>query len=102
MKQQNRKRVSPLEDAARAVDQQLARLVEYVNDNLVPAAREQSELLLRRASVTLKDMADRMAESSVGGKATGAAGAPKGPPPGTAGPAATASPGAKRPPRKKA
>ncbi len=81
MTTQKGKRVSPLEDAARVVDQQLARLVEYVNDSIVPAAREQSELLLRRASVTLKDMADRLAEGSMH-PASGAPRAPKSPPPG--------------------
>ena len=71
MKNQKKKKqeFSALTDAGRKVDQELQRLIDYVNNKLVPATRENTEVILRRASEKLKEMADRLAADAAGPKA---------------------------------
>ena len=62
MKNQKSKRdSSTLEDVGRALDRELDRLMRYVNDTVVPAARDDSEKVLRKASARLSELADRLA-----------------------------------------
>ncbi len=66
MSTQKKKRgFSRMEDAGRALDRELDRLVAYINETVVPAARQDSEKLLRRASEKLKDLADRLASETI-------------------------------------
>lgn len=52
---------SAFEDVGRVLDRELQRLIDFVNDRVVPAAREDSEVLLRRAAERLENLADRLA-----------------------------------------
>ena len=45
------------EDAGRAMDKEVAKLLEYVNKNVKPKTREEAASLLRRASRELAKLA---------------------------------------------
>ena len=45
------------EDARRAIDKEVARLVQYVNENVKPQTRQEAATLLRRASRELAKLA---------------------------------------------
>ena len=48
------------EEAGKALDRELRRLLEFVNSKVVPAARQDAEAMLRRAADQLHEMADRL------------------------------------------
>lgn len=56
-------RMGAFEDIGRALDRELQRLVEFVNERVVPAARQDSEVLLRRTARVLDQLADRLISS---------------------------------------
>ncbi len=56
-------RMGAFEDIGRALDRELQRLVEFVNERVVPAARQDSEVLLRRTARVLDQLADRLTTS---------------------------------------
>lgn len=104
MAEQRKSGFAVLEDAGRRIDQEVKRLVDYMNNRVVPAAREDTEAILRRASDTLKGLADRLASQATAAKratesaASQAAGAARA----TGGAArAQARTHRKRPPKKK-
>jgi hypothetical protein len=45
------------EDAGRAMDKEVAKLVQYLNKNLKPKTRQEAASLLRRASRELANLA---------------------------------------------
>ncbi len=49
------------EDIGHTLDRELQKLIDYVNDRVVPAAREDSEVVLRKAARKLEQLADRLA-----------------------------------------
>ncbi len=57
------------EDIGRALDRELQRLIDFVNQRVVPAAREDSEALLRGAADRLHALADRLAAAQAQVKA---------------------------------
>jgi hypothetical protein len=61
------------EDLGRALDCEIQKLIDFVNDRVVPAARQDSEVVLRKAAQKLEQLADRLASER------GAASAPPGP-----------------------
>jgi hypothetical protein len=52
--------VSALEQAARQVEAEVKRAVEYIETNIVPKARRDGEKVLRRLSEELSRWADRL------------------------------------------
>jgi len=53
---------SRLEQAAREVEAEVKRAVEYIETNIVPKARRDGEKVLRRLSEELRRWADRLHE----------------------------------------
>jgi len=47
-----------LEDAAKAIDREVAKLADYLDKKLKPASREETAKLLRRAARQLSKMAN--------------------------------------------
>ncbi len=48
------------EDIGRSLDRELQRLVDFVNNRVVPAARQDSERMLRRTASVLEQLADKL------------------------------------------
>ncbi len=61
MAKQARKRPN-LEDVGRRVDEELQRIVEYLNNEVVPKVRTESSSALRKAAQQLHKLADYMDE----------------------------------------
>jgi hypothetical protein len=49
------------EDIGRTLDREVQRLIDFVNDRVVPVARQDSEAALRKAARKLEQLADRLA-----------------------------------------
>jgi len=49
------------EDIGHTLDREVQKLVDFVNDRVVPAARQDSEAALRKAARKLEQLADRLA-----------------------------------------
>jgi len=49
------------EDIGRTLDHEVQKLIDFVNDRVVPAARQDSEVVLRKAARKLEQLADRLA-----------------------------------------
>ncbi len=49
------------EKAGRFLDEELQRLIDFVNDRVVPATRQDGEKILRSAAEKLQKAADRLA-----------------------------------------
>jgi hypothetical protein len=50
------------EEAGRAMDREIEKLVEFLDQKVKPATRQEMSELLRKASVRLAQMADRLAK----------------------------------------
>ena len=48
------------EDAGRAIDREIAKLVEYLDGNVKPATRQEMIELLRQASARLAKLAEKL------------------------------------------
>lgn len=59
--QQAKRDFTAFEDVGRTLDRELQRLIEFVNNKVVPAAHQDTEALLRRAADRLHELADRLA-----------------------------------------
>ena len=55
-----------LEDIGRALDQELKRLVTFVDERIVPAARQDAHKLLRRAARELERLAEKLEQDQPG------------------------------------
>ena len=77
MDDREKARMSAFEDIGRSLDRELQRLVDFVNDRVVPTARQDSEVLLRRTAAVIQQLADKLAARRA---------EPSEPPPTTAGP----------------
>jgi hypothetical protein len=69
MNNQEKRESGRFEDVGRALDRELQRLVDFVNERVVPAARDDTESLLRKTSEKLNTLADRLAARRQSGAA---------------------------------
>lgn len=49
-----------LKDVGRSLEKEVQKFIAYVNDRIVPAAREDTHLLLRKAARELDRLADKL------------------------------------------
>lgn len=59
-KQEQKRDPGSFEDVGRTLDKELKRLLDFVNNRVVPAARDDTEEMLRRAADALHELADRL------------------------------------------
>lgn len=55
-----------LEDLGRALDQEIKRLITFVDERIVPAARQDAHKLLRRAARELERLAEKLEKDKSG------------------------------------
>jgi hypothetical protein len=57
-----------LEEALRSLDREFKRVVEYVDKEVVPAARQETHVLLRRVARALDKAAEKLEDKGPGGE----------------------------------
>ena len=57
-----------LEEALRSLEAEFKRVVEYVDKEVVPAARQETHVLLRRAARALDKAAEKLEKKDSGGE----------------------------------
>ncbi len=60
-----------IEEAIELIEMELRHAITYVNDAMIPQVRSESITAMRKVSDTLKNLADRMEQSSKGSPAKG-------------------------------